>query len=45
MEEHGDYREYARIFGHEVKYEEEYKHLLTPEEIKSIEDSARKNKD
>lgn len=45
MEEHGDYREYARIFGHEVKYEEEYKHLLTPEEIKRFEDFARKNKD
>ena len=36
---------YARIFGHEVKYEEEYKHLLTPEEIKRIEDFARENKD
>lgn len=40
MEERGDYRTYAHIWKGRVEYMEEYKHLLTTEEIQSIESFA-----
>ena len=38
MEERGDYRTYAHIWKGKVEYNEQYKHLLIPEEIKRITD-------
>ncbi|MCJ2381785.1 hypothetical protein MUN53_14425 [Parabacteroides sp. AGMB00274] len=40
MEELGDYRTYAYIWKGRVEYKQEYKHLLTDEEIESIESFA-----
>lgn len=40
MEERGDYRTYAHIWKGRVEYMEEYKHLLTNEEIERIESFA-----